>query len=97
MYLILIVDINSGIVESWLPVAFLSVFIETPSPASVSLTFCPSYSLLRDMGLAYTGEHSVVNHALSFHVGTCVCGLVVGRVFLRRMPPSPPPCPPYPP
>ena len=46
------------------------VFTETPSPASVSFTIRPSSSLFRNMGFAYTGENSVVHHALSFHRGT---------------------------
>src|SRR6218665_1829116 len=46
------------------------VFTETPSPALVSFTIRPSSSLFRDVGFAYTGEISVVHHALSFHRGT---------------------------
>src|SRR6218665_1508752 len=66
------------------------VFTKTPSPASVSFTIRPSSSLFRDVGFAYTGENSVVHHALSFHRGT-TCrwrgGQLRGRGFLRRMPP----------
>src|SRR6218665_2370134 len=48
----------------------LGVFTETPSPASVSFTIHPSSSLFRGVGFGYTGENSVVHHALSFHRGT---------------------------
>ena len=42
----------------------LDVFIETPSPASVSFNIRPSSSLFRDVGFAYSGENAVVHHAL---------------------------------
>src|SRR6218665_1772758 len=45
-------------------------FTERPSPASASFTIRPSSSLFRDVGFAYTGENSVVHHALGFHRGT---------------------------
>src|SRR6218665_2907424 len=66
------------------------VFTETPSLVSVSFTIRPSSSLFRDVGFAYTGENSVVHHALSFNRGT-TCrwrgGQLGGRGFLRHMPP----------
>src|SRR6218665_1918322 len=68
----------------------IGVFTETPSLVSVSFTIRPSSSLFSDVGFAYTGENSVVHHALSFNRGT-KCrwrgGQLGGRGFLRHMPP----------